>query len=50
VKHHLIFGGRTSGDDLVLDDLTSQSWSRAPYSWVRMQTPNYGVSLSGGNV
>jgi predicted transglutaminase-like cysteine proteinase len=40
-EHHLILVVRTSTGDLVLDNLTPQirSWSRAPYRWVRMQTP-----------
>jgi len=41
-EHHLVLVVRTSDGDLVLDNLTSQikPWSRAPYSWVRMQVPN----------
>ena len=41
-EHHLILVVRTNGGDLVLDNLTSQmkSWSRVPYRWVRIQTPN----------
>jgi predicted transglutaminase-like cysteine proteinase len=49
-EHHLILVVRTSGGDLVLDNLTSEirPWVRAPYRWVRMQTPknpNYWASL-----
>jgi len=49
-EHHLILVVRTSAGDLVLDNLTSQirPWARAPYRWVRMQTPqnpNYWASL-----
>jgi predicted transglutaminase-like cysteine proteinase len=38
---HLILVVRTSVGDLVLDSLTPQirQWTRAPYTWVRMQTP-----------
>jgi predicted transglutaminase-like cysteine proteinase len=38
---HLILVVRTSAGDLVLDNLTPQirPWTRAPYRWVRMQTP-----------
>lgn len=54
-EHHLILVVRTSGGDLVLDNLTPQirPWTRAPYRWVRMQTPgnpNYWASLAGRNV
>jgi predicted transglutaminase-like cysteine proteinase len=40
-EHHLILVARTSAGDLILDNLTPQirTWSRAPYRWVRMQTP-----------
>lgn len=40
-EHHLVLVVRTSGGDLILDNLTPQirPWSRAPYQWVRMQTP-----------
>jgi Bacterial transglutaminase-like cysteine proteinase BTLCP len=39
---HLVLIVRTSVGDLVLDNLTPQirPWTRAPYHWVRMQTPN----------
>ena len=52
---HLILVVRTSAGDLVLDNLTAsiQPWTRAPYHWKRMQTPenpNYWASLSGRNV
>jgi predicted transglutaminase-like cysteine proteinase len=53
-EHHLILVVRTSAGDLVLE-LTPQfrPWTRAPYSWVRMQTPknpNYWASLGSRNV
>jgi predicted transglutaminase-like cysteine proteinase len=49
-EHHLILVVRTSAGDLVLDNMTSQirPWARAPYQWVRIQTPknpNYWASL-----
>jgi predicted transglutaminase-like cysteine proteinase len=42
---------RTSGGDLVLDNLTDSimPWSRKPYKWVRIQTPdnpNYWSKIS----
>jgi predicted transglutaminase-like cysteine proteinase len=54
-EHHLVLVVRTSMGDLVLDNMTSQirPWERAPYQWVRIQTPinpNYWASLSGRNV
>ncbi len=50
-EHHLVTVVRTSGGDLVLDNLTDQivPWSRTPYRWVRIQTPknpNYWASIS----
>jgi predicted transglutaminase-like cysteine proteinase len=41
-EHHLILVVRTSMGDLLLDNLTGQirPWSRAPYQWVRIQSPN----------
>jgi predicted transglutaminase-like cysteine proteinase len=50
-EHHLVTVVRTSGGDLVLDNLTDQimPWSRTPYRWLRMQTPknpNYWASIS----
>jgi len=41
-EHHLVLVVRTKSGDLVLDNLTPQikPWSRAPYRWVRIQTPN----------
>ena len=50
-EHHLVLVVRTSVGDLVLDNLSAQirPWSRAPYQWVRIQTPknpNYWASLS----
>jgi predicted transglutaminase-like cysteine proteinase len=52
---HLILVVRTSVGDLVLDNLTPQirPWTRAPYSWVRMQTsrnPNYWATLGSRSV
>ncbi|OKO70093.1 transglutaminase-like cysteine peptidase [Bradyrhizobium sp. AS23.2] len=40
-KHHLILLVRTKSGDLVLDNLTPQirPWSRAPYRWIRVQSP-----------
>jgi predicted transglutaminase-like cysteine proteinase len=54
-EHHLVLVVRTSVGDLVLDNMTTQirPWARAPYQWVRIQTPknpNYWASLSGRNV
>jgi predicted transglutaminase-like cysteine proteinase len=54
-EHHLILVVRTSAGDLVLDNLTPQirPWARAPYRWVRMQTPGnpyYWASLGSRNV
>jgi len=41
-EHHLVLVVRTKTGDLVLDNLTPQikPWSRAPYRWVRIQSPN----------
>jgi predicted transglutaminase-like cysteine proteinase len=52
---HLILVVRTSAGDLVLDNLTPQirPWTRAPYRWVRMQTPknpNFWASLGNRSV
>ena len=54
-EHHLVLVVRTSMGDLVLDNMTPQirPWARAPYRWVRIQTPknpNYWASLGGRNV
>ena len=54
-EHHLVLVVRTSEGDLVLDNMTSQirPWARAPYKWVRIQTPkdpNYWASLGARNV
>jgi predicted transglutaminase-like cysteine proteinase len=54
-EHHLVLVVRTSVGDLVLDNLTPQirAWTKAPYQWVRMQTPrnpNYWASLVRGSV
>ena len=40
-KHHLVLLVRTRSGDLVLDNLTAviRPWSRAPYRWVRTQSP-----------
>ncbi|TPQ30221.1 hypothetical protein C2U70_27145 [Bradyrhizobium guangdongense] len=40
-EHHLVLVVRTKSGDLVLDNLTSQirPWTRAPYRWVRIQSP-----------
>jgi predicted transglutaminase-like cysteine proteinase len=40
-KHHLVLVVLTRSGDLVLDNLTPQirPWSRAPYRWVRIQSP-----------
>jgi predicted transglutaminase-like cysteine proteinase len=53
-EHHLIVVVRTSAGDLLLDNLTPQirPWSRAPYRWVRMQTPknpNFWATLDQRN-
>lgn len=53
-EHHLVLVVRTSEGDLVLDNMTPQiwPWARAPYQWVRIQTPknpNYWASLRGRN-
>ena len=41
-EHHLVLVVRTKSGDLVLDNMTSQikPWSRVPYRWVRIQSPN----------
>jgi predicted transglutaminase-like cysteine proteinase len=54
-EHHLVLVVRTSAGDLVLDNMTPQirPWARAPYQWVRIQTPknpNYWASLGSRNV
>lgn len=54
-EHHLILVVRTSAGDLMLDNLTSQirAWTRAPYRWVRMQTPrnpNYWAAFGNRSV
>jgi predicted transglutaminase-like cysteine proteinase len=53
-EHHLILVVRTSAGDVILDNLTPQirPWSRAPYRWVRMQTPknpNFWATLDSRN-
>jgi predicted transglutaminase-like cysteine proteinase len=52
---HLVLVVRTSVGDLVLDNLTPhiRPWTRAPYRWVRMQTPknpNFWASLASRSV
>lgn len=54
-EHHLVLVVRTSAGDLVLDNMTPQirPWARAPYQWVRIQTPknpNYWATLGARNV
>ena len=51
-EHHIVV--RTSGGDLVLDNLTDRimPWFYKPYQWVRTQTPknlNYWASISKQN-
>ncbi len=48
-EHHLVLVVRTSEGDLVADSLTSQlrDWSRAPYRWVRVQSPDNPTLWSG---
>jgi len=40
-EHHLVVLVRTAQGDFVLDNLsaTIRPWSKAPYQWVRIQTP-----------
>jgi predicted transglutaminase-like cysteine proteinase len=40
-EHHLVLVVRTSEGDLVADNLNPniRSWSKAPYQWVRIQSP-----------
>jgi predicted transglutaminase-like cysteine proteinase len=40
-EHHLVLVVRTRSGDLVLDNMTHavRLWAKAPYQWVRMQTP-----------
>jgi predicted transglutaminase-like cysteine proteinase len=40
-EHHLVLVIRTSDGDFVADSLTPniRSWSKAPYQWVRIQSP-----------
>ena len=40
-EHHLVLVVRTSDGDFVLDNLNRniRSWSKAPYQWVRIQSP-----------
>jgi len=40
-EHHLVLVVRTKDGDFIADSLTSEilDWSRAPYQWVRIQTP-----------
>jgi predicted transglutaminase-like cysteine proteinase len=41
-KHHLVLLVRTRSGDLVLDNLSAQirPWPRAPYRWIRIQSPS----------
>ncbi|WP_027520827.1 transglutaminase-like cysteine peptidase [Bradyrhizobium sp. Ec3.3] len=41
-KHHLVLVVRTQSGDLILDNLTAQirPWPRAPYRWIRIQSPS----------
>ena len=53
-EHHLVVVVRTTGGDLVLDNLSANilPWSRKPYQWVRIQmpkNPNYWASLGDRN-
>ena len=50
-EHHLVLVVRTNAGDLVLDNMTRsvRQWSKAPYQWVRMQTPqnpNYWATIA----
>jgi predicted transglutaminase-like cysteine proteinase len=50
-EHHLVVVVRTSVGDFVLDNMPSnlRSWSKAPYQWLRIQTPanpNYWASVT----
>ena len=40
-EHHLVLVVRTSDGDFVADNLNAgiRSWSKAPYQWVRIQSP-----------
>lgn len=40
-QHHLVLVIRTLNGDFVLDNLSAQirPWSKAPYQWVRIQSP-----------
>ena len=54
-EHHLVLVVRTSGGDVVLDNLSSQirPWTRTPYRWLRLQTPgnpNYWAALGSQSV
>jgi predicted transglutaminase-like cysteine proteinase len=53
-EHHLVLVVRTSAGDVILDNLTPQirPWLRAPYRWLRMQTPknpNFWTTLDTRN-
>ena len=41
-EHHLVLVVRTSEGDLVADNLAKhiRSWTKTPYYWVRVETPN----------
>jgi predicted transglutaminase-like cysteine proteinase len=54
-EHHLILVVRTDEGDFLADNLsaTIRPWTRAPYQWVRIQSPknpNFWASVSGGMV
>lgn len=47
-EHHLVLVVRTQDGDFVADNLNPKirSWSKAPYQWVRIQSPNSPVFWS----
>jgi len=47
-EHHLVLVVRFDDEDLVLDNLTGalRPWSRTPYQWVRVQSPQNGAIWS----
>lgn len=47
-EHHLVLVVRLDSEDLVLDNLTGalRPWSRTPYQWVRVQSPQNGAIWS----
>jgi predicted transglutaminase-like cysteine proteinase len=53
-EHHLVLVVRTHTGDVVLDNMTQaiRPWSKAPYRWVRVQTPQnpkYWATIGGRN-